>query len=295
MERSFNDRILSNFGGIDSKNFNYIMEPDSSESGEFSMRSYSPYKLMEEMPNYFKTSHEDFSVMTLNCQSLNAKFDKIKTLIMYLKDNGLLIKCICLQETWVKSNQPDKCADLSAFILPGYQDPIGQSATCGQHGGLAIYLIEGLQASILHSHTESNIWEGLFINVTGECLNKPLVIGNVYRPPRDNNDNRSIESFISEFTPIIHKISKMKCEAIITCDNNIDLLQINNREKYADYFDLMITNGLFPKITFPTRFSNRNATLIDQIFHKSSISNHNAKSAILWGAISDHLACISVL
>ena len=55
----------------------------------------------------------------------------------------------------------------------------------------------------------------------------------------------------------------------------------------------MTSNGFFPKITFPTRFSNHNATLIDQIFHKSTTNNFTSKSAILWANISDHLACIS--
>ena len=184
-----------------------------------------------------------------NCQSLNAKFDKIKALLKYFKDNGLVIKCLCFQETWIKCRHPNDIPDLSAFHRPGYQEPIGQAASCGEHGGLAIYLIDGFKHNIIHSHTSTKNWEGLFINVTGDCLPKPIIIGNVYRPPRDNNDNSSIKTFLSEFKPVVHKVGKMKSDAIITCDNNIDLLQISHREKYAEYFDLLLTNGFFPKIT----------------------------------------------
>ena len=294
MANDLNDRVLLNFGGANNNNLNRIIESENIETNEFSIKSFSPYKLMEEVPEYLKSNKHDFSILTLNCQSLNAKFDKIKALLKYFKDNGLVIKCLCFQETWIKCRHPNDIPDLSAFHLPGYQEPIGQAASCGEHGGLAIYLIDGFKHNIIHSHTSTKNWEGLFINVTGDCLPKPIIIGNVYRPPRDNNDNSSIKTFLSEFKPVVHKVGKMKSDAIITCDNNIDLLQISHREKYAEYFDLLLTNGFFPKITFPTRFANRNATLLDQIFYKSNHTNCNTKSAILWGNISDHFACISV-
>ena len=126
MYNNFNEEVLQNFWGVSTKCLNKIMEPD--EDDELSVKSYSPYKIMEEMPEYLNSEKTDFSIMTLNCQSLNAKFDKIKVLLRYFKDNGLVIKCICLQETWIKSNHNNIQPDLSAFHLPGYQEPISQAA-----------------------------------------------------------------------------------------------------------------------------------------------------------------------
>ena len=244
--------VLSNFGGINRNNLNDLMDVETEDNCEYSIKSFSPYKLMEEIPDYLDNVKNDFSIMSLNCQSLNAKFDKIKSLITYLKNNGLNITCICLQETWVKDNkQSSKFPDMSFFRLPGYQEPIAQSASCGEHGGLAIYLIDGLKASIIHSHTNTKNWEGLFIKVTGTFLSKPVVIGNIYRPPRDNNQNRNIEIFISEFKPVIDKISKRKCDVMITGDTNIDLLQINHREKYAEFFLFITNKWIFPTNNVP--------------------------------------------
>merc|ERR1712208_277781 len=76
--------------------------------------------------------------------------------------------------------------------------------------------------------------------------------------------------------------------------DQLDLLQINHREKYSEYFDLLLSSGYFPKITFPTRFSNRSATLLDQIFHKTTSGVSSSKSAILWGSLSDHFACFTI-
>merc|ERR1712002_207246 len=87
----------------------------------------------------------------------------------------------------------------------------------------------------------------------------------------------------------------MKSDSIILGDMNIDLLQINNREKYAEYLDFMLSNGYFPKVTLPTKFSNLNTSLYDHIFYKSSQNNYITKTAILWSALSDHLACITAI
>ena len=59
-------------------------------------------------------------------------------------------------------------------------------------------------------------------------------------------------------------------------DFNIDLLQCEAREKFQEYFDIFLTNGLMPQITLPTRFSKKRATLIDQIFTRPTkkMTNH---------------------
>ena len=54
---------------------------------EISTESYSPYKTVDQIPQYFEKD-KNFCVMTLNCQSINAKFDKLKTMIKYLKENN---------------------------------------------------------------------------------------------------------------------------------------------------------------------------------------------------------------
>ena len=50
-------------------------------------------------------------------------------------------------------------------------------------------------------YTQSNIWEGLFIDVSGQNLRRPITIGNIYKPPHNNNNNANIEKFIERFRP----------------------------------------------------------------------------------------------
>ena len=82
---------------------------------------------------------------------------------------------------------------------------------------------------------------------------------------------------------------------IIGGDFNINLLRLNEREKFQEFYDMFVTNSLYPEITLPTRFSKNNATLIDQIFSRySRFETHNA-SGILLQKISDHLPCFSFI
>ncbi len=63
-------------------------------------------------------------------------------------------------------------------------------------------------------------------------------------------------------------MEKEKTESIITGDLNINLLKINERELISEFFDTLTANSFYPKITMPTRFSNKQGTLIDNIFCK---------------------------
>ena len=129
-------------------------------------------------------------------------------------------------------------------------------------GGLICYIQEKFSVKNLNLYASSQIWEGQFFEISSDDHEK-IVLGNVYRPPRNNNNNESIERFMNEFNPIISHISNLNCDSIIAGDFNIDLLRINEREKYNDFIDTMISNALFPTVSFPTRFAKKTASLLD--------------------------------
>ena len=78
--------------------------------------------------------NDSFCLLSLNCQSLNAKFDKPVLLIEHFKLHNFAFSAICLQETWLEGD-----ADLSLFQIPGYTC-ISKGKYCSPHGGLIIYL-----------------------------------------------------------------------------------------------------------------------------------------------------------
>ena len=69
---------------------------------------------------------------------------------------------------------------------------------------------------------------------------------------------------IEEMSPIINTLQKENKYATIVGDFNINLLQINEREKFDEFFDLMCTNNFFPKIqdlcsSFVSKWPNTNS------------------------------------
>ena len=158
-----------------------------------------------------------------------------------------------------------------------------------------IYLSDVFSYNVKLIYNNSSLWEGLFVEVQGGTLESKLFIGNIYRPPRHNNNNATIENFLNEITPVISNIAKNNCNIVISGDFNIDLLQINERVKYQKYFDAFVTNSLFPLITLPTRESKHSSTLIDQIFCKLKNFSDLDSSGILKSNLSDHYPCFAIL
>ena len=68
------------------------------------------------------------------------------------------------------------------------------------------------------------------------------------------------------------------------------MLKIRTHQLYEQFYDDIVSNRFFPKITLPTRVDvNLNtATLIDQIYVKLTDRNNSSLSGILESDISDH-------
>ena len=141
---------------------------------------------------------------------------------------------------------------------------------------------------MLDGYTDSDIWEGKFIEILFEnsCV-KNRILGNIYRPPHDNNAN--YQQFINELTPLLITLGNRNSDVIIAGDYNIDLLKINDKPMFSDYFDAITSLSFFPKITLPTRFTDTNCTLIDNFICKLSNRISQSTAGILISQISDHL------
>ena len=215
--------------------------------------------------------------MSLNCQNLNAKIDHLNIMVTNLKTSKLSYSAICLQETWLSD-----ISDTFLLQIDGHS-LISVGRICSAHGGLLIYLRDIYSYEILNLYTVSNIWDGQFIEVSGASLVKKIIIGNIYRPPRNLIDNYA--NFIAELTPILHYLSRSKSEAVIAGDFNTDLLKLNENDNFNDFFDTMTAHTFYPKITLPTRFTDRTCTLIDNFFCKFS----DASTECITGNLTNHI------
>lgn len=222
-----------------------------------------------------------FSIFSLNCQSLNAKFSSLQILLHNLNISGCHFSAMCLQESWLTEN-----SDHNLFQLEDY-NLINQPLDLSKHGGLVIYLHKDFHFKKL-PNVKSNTCENLFIEVSRPNGLKKVNICNLYRPPAPSK--ASLNDFISDYDNILGKISSNNKHCVISGDFNIDLLKSNVDSTSTSFLDNNIGAGFFPCITHPTRLSphHGSSSLIDNIFFKPGDLKNDITSGILSSQISDH-------
>jgi exonuclease III len=249
---------------------------------------HSPYYNTDSFVNLLSSKQSSFKIISLNCQSLNAKIDQICTFIENLRQSSCNIDAFCLQETWLNDDSLTFNLQIEGFNL------ITRNSSCSAHGGVAIYLNDQYSYKSIPVSSRNNIWDGMFIEVENfSNTAKNVIIGNIYRPPRNNVIN--YREFFDEMNEIFSSYQRLRKEVIIVGDFNLDLLKLNDNQHIRDYFELIMSCGFLPRITFPTRLTQQGGTLIDNILVK--LSDHCAETAagILMNNISDHQPCFLIV
>ena len=251
----------------------------SENSDELNVIRHSPYISDDELFQQRVNCKNGLSILSLNCQSLHAKFDYIKLLIEKFMHNNCPLQVLCLQETWISSG-----TDLSPYIIPGYH-LILTPHYASSHGGLLIYLSEKWDYTIKSNDTVSKLWERQIIEIfdPNKKLQRKIVIGNIYRPPHNSTDN--LTNFLSEFSATLIECNARGRNTYLCGDYNVDLLKMNRLQFNENYFDSILSSGYVPTITLPTRLSD-NSSLLDNVF-TTNISN-TLSAYILNVHISDH-------
>jgi hypothetical protein len=274
------EEILRNFGDPELLNLENIIEPlvdADSDSNNLQTVVNSPYFDCNKLPDSLMSTNNNFSVLSLNSQSIRAKLDELKLLLSTAKSQGIKFNAICIQESWLGDSPDTSAIQTDGYICHSF------SSNCSSHGGLVTYVDEDFHVSPLYYG--SNLWEGLFLDISGGNLLKKIRLGNVYRPPRNNNNGDTIHQFLSEIEPVIIDANEGNREVIITGDFNINLLKINFHYNSGAFLESMLSLGLLPKITLPTRIGTRSATLIDNIFCKLTENAASAHSGIICSKI----------
>ena len=279
--------ILCNFGGMEQNNLKDILhDPDNIECIGPLVQD-SPYIETDSISNFLSNFADSFSVMSLNTQSLNAKFDSLVTFLSQLNDKKFAFSAICLQETWIQ-------CPINGYSLLSIQDytTLPLAPTVSTHSGLVTYLHKSFTYKVRNFPIHSDVWEGQFLDIYHPNIKHKITICNIYRPPRENVE--LIHTFISDVVPILEQLSKENSEVLFLGDFNLDLLKVNQKAIIGTYLDTFVGSGFIPSITLPTRI-HTSATLIDNIFYKFSNNVQSIQSGIILNPLSDHLPCFSCI
>ena len=240
----------------------------------------SPYISNEEALEIMSQQKNKFSLLSLNIQSLLSKHDQLQSYMYYFNHS---YSVICLQETWLSSLH-----DVSILKIDGYQF-IHKPKSVSQHGGVGFYINDALDFTILSTVVNDDLCDSLFVEfiIKLPCTYQTykIILGNIYRPPRQSVENYS--AFITSLEQTLESFENIN-NVILVGDFNIDLLKIRQNEHANSFFETLLSNGYIPTITQPTRITDYSKTLIDNCFIKCFDNSPVTNSAILLQNISDH-------
>jgi hypothetical protein len=238
------------------------------------LSSQCAYSTIDQLVTWPVFQHS-FTILNVNIRSINCNFTKLEILLSNFPNPP---DVITISETWLKNNYSTALFTLKNYnfiSVPRSQTKLG--------GGVAIYIrsnlnfrhIDVIKTPNLHLFDVSAI-ELLFNN----CQN--IFIINIYNPP--DSDVTLFTDFIIEFIDSLHLKKQL---LFLTGDFNINLLNYQSNHNVAYFLDNIMSTGLLPTITFPTRITSSTSTLIDNIFSNTISLQHHSK--IIIDDISDHL------
>jgi hypothetical protein len=275
-------------------NFDFIHNINSNTNDDHGSLSFfddnddSPYN-----PNAFQCSYVDINTlcssnvnsknltfMSLNIQSLPAKYSELKDLLNLTASLGFLPDIIMLQEIW-------QVPDASLFPLSSYQPLLFKCRERGQGGGVGIYVKNGIKAAINpNSIFLERVFESILVDLS--VGRKKYTVGSMYRCISKHPTLQPKDQFSSFNDLLFNMLSTISSgELILGGDFNLDVIKYQSCSNTAAYIDNLFSNGCIQIISKPTRISNTSASCIDHFVTNCKMDVFN--SQILLSKISDHL------
>ena len=228
--------------------------------------------------------HSEFAIFHMNIRSLNANRQDLQAYLATLNKEFEFIALTEIGKTNIREN---------ASYFKNYNFHYSESTT--RSGGAGLFVKDTIK--ILHKRNDLNIMhetkdctsyqtEDIWLECKLTTMNKPIIIGVIYRHPSGN-----VDSFNAEMERIIQAINKEDKVCVICGDFNINIMNKEN-ESSRQFIEQMISENYIPHITCPTRITDQSATLIDNIFllHTSNMIDIKITSGNLITDITDHLA-----
>ena len=154
---------------------NNVLQIDEENDERISTFTRSLYIDINQNSPFDLPQKKTFNVLSINTQSINAKFNNLLLYLSILEEKKLSFDAINIQETWESvKDDAEKIMIKQVYNIPGY-NLIIRGKTISEHGGLFTYIKDS------YNFTErplcnSLIYDGLFIDIFSE--NFILMISN---------------------------------------------------------------------------------------------------------------------
>ena len=161
-------------GGFSSNSLCDILQLNEANENDIQPIIHSPYYDMDTLKLLTEQNNGCFSILSSNVESINAKMNEIEAFVEELSQMHFKFSLMCFQECWLSDND-----DKSHLQIDGY-DCITQGKTCGNKGGLVMYINNCFNYKVIMTLNQFDHWEGQFVKITGGGLSKYVIIGNIY-------------------------------------------------------------------------------------------------------------------
>ena len=260
-----------------SRGLNY----DNDESDDRSNLTDCKYYSLESFNQQKFGNKNYFSLLHHNIHSVEFHIDELRPTLQML---DLKFDIICLTESKIQSGRELK-VDIN---IDGFQHPVGVSTEASK-GGVLMYVrndIDYYQRNDLNIYKSKEL-ESIFIEIINP-KGRNTIIGTIYRHPCMDQD-----LFLDDYIkPLCDKLSSENKPIYIAGDFNFDLANTSHNQSQM-FFEIMMSNFLYPSITLPTKINLVKPTIIDNIFTNQIIPEMISGNLCI--SISDHLPSFLVV
>ena len=217
---------------------------------------------------------KSFNIFHSNTNSLESKFGNLH---QFVSSTPSKFEVLAITETSQRAGENFK----SNIEIDGFD--FFKTPSNSDKGGTALYFNSNFKA---FERIDLKIQHDDFESTWGEIKNnksKNIICGCIYRHPRYN-----LKEFINYLEKCLNKLAKEKKEVYLCGDFNIDLLKIDNNNNYQEFYNLLCSYGYLPKIIQPTRVTENESSLIDNIF--SNNLNDDTISGNILLTLSEHFS-----
>ena len=219
-----------------------------------------------------------FNLLSLNCQSLKNKTEKI---LDYLYESNTDIAM--LQETWLAKGDSNVYSQIKEY---GFK--LHHWERDGSRGGglLTIYKpsINLINLSKLNTESEHTTFES--INTSFVLEKKRINLINLYRPPYSKKFPHTAATFLDEFESFLSLLAQRKGIMIICGDFNINFLDTQNTYTKRTV-ELLHRFNLKQSVNSPTHLQGG---LIDLVLIEDDPTTHKVQTEVCSDFHTDHYA-----
>ena len=255
---------------------NFDSYPQPLEEGKLPSNLNSKYYSVSDFQKL--KVEKNFNIFHANVNGLESKFHILHN---FLSGAKTAMDIIAISET----SENNDHSFIKNVDIDGYK--LYHTASRSLKGGTALYVNADYDCFKRDDiSAKTNLYESTWVEIKNKN-SKNIVCGCVYRHPRELKDDLTAFNKYMDLT--LKKLTTENKEVYLCGDFNIDLLKMNEVEKYLDFFTNLNGHGLLPFIIQPSRVvESQTPSLVDNIF-STNISD-SVRGGNIYLTLSEHFS-----